>query len=198
MRSFLFLFVFLSIFAVVGCSSHQTSNSNTSVQEETENPKRLATLSEITPLVKVGMGMEDIHKAEDELKKDSKHLREVNDGYKLSGDIWKAKDGYLVLFYEANVVKEIKTFTSIDELNSYVRDLKLAAAQQKTVDIQTSTWNPKLVSIGMTKEEVLTEGWGKPNEVHTTTTANSTSEQWVYSGYRYLYFENEVLVTIQD
>ncbi|WP_342046003.1 hypothetical protein [Bacillus sp. OTU530] len=198
MKNFFLLLVFLSIFAV-GCSFNQTSNSNASVQGETETPKKLATLSEITPLVKVGMGMEDIHKAEDKLKENSKHLREISDGYKLSGDIWKAKDGYLVLFYEANVVKEIKTFTSIDELNSYVRDLELAAVQQKTVDTQTRTWNPQPVSIGMTKEEVLTEGWGQPNKINRTTTANGVSEQWVYAGYRYLYFdETGTLVTIQD
>jgi len=60
------------------------------------------------------------------------------------------------------------------------------------------TENPRTVSIGMTREEVLTEGWGRPRDVNKTTTANTVSEQWVYSGYKYLYFEDGILTTIQD
>lgn len=75
-------------------------------------------------------------------------------------------------------------------------------AEQKQADLEDKadqrTADPHQVEIGMTKEEVLTEGWGRPEDVNRTTTANGTSEQWVYSGYRYLYFEDGILVTIQD
>ena len=40
--------------------------------------------------------------------------------------------------------------------------------------------------------------WGKPIDVNTTTTARGTREQWVYSGHRYLYFENGILTAISD
>jgi hypothetical protein len=60
------------------------------------------------------------------------------------------------------------------------------------------TKNPKTVSIGMTKEEVLTEGWGRPIDINRTITANGTSEQWVYDDNKYLYFENGILTAIQD
>ena len=67
---------------------------------------------------------------------------------------------------------------------------------KKKADLRTE--NPKEVRIGMTKEEVLKEGWGRPNDINKTTTAYGVSEQWVYSGYKYLYFEDGILTAIQD
>ncbi|WP_079515848.1 hypothetical protein [Rossellomorea marisflavi] len=55
-----------------------------------------------------------------------------------------------------------------------------------------------LPTIGMTAEEVRNSKWGEPIKVNRTTTATSVSEQWVYRDYRYLYFENGILTTIQD
>jgi hypothetical protein len=69
---------------------------------------------------------------------------------------------------------------------------------QLNQEIEDRTKNPQEVKIGMTKEEVLTDGWGTPEDVNKTTTENGTSEQWVYSGYRYLYFEDGILKEIQD
>ncbi|MGS2779879.1 hypothetical protein ACVBAX_21310 [Robertmurraya sp. GLU-23] len=54
------------------------------------------------------------------------------------------------------------------------------------------------VKIGMTKDEVLNSSWGKPDSINTTTSVYGNSEQWVYGNGNYLYFENEVLVTIQN
>jgi hypothetical protein len=39
--------------------------------------------------------------------------------------------------------------------------------------------------------------WEGPDDVNTTVTAFGTTEQWVYSGNRYLYFTNGVLTAIQ-
>ncbi|USK69190.1 lipoprotein [Peribacillus asahii] len=55
-----------------------------------------------------------------------------------------------------------------------------------------------LPTIGMTTDEVLNSKWGRPQDINRTTTANGTSEQWVYDGYKYLYFEDGILTTIQD
>ena len=53
--------------------------------------------------------------------------------------------------------------------------------------------------IGMTMNQVVDQtNWGAPRDRNRTTTAKGTREQWVYSPRRYLYFENGVLVTIQD
>ncbi|MEK5430880.1 hypothetical protein MKY88_08390 [Lysinibacillus sp. FSL R7-0073] len=55
------------------------------------------------------------------------------------------------------------------------------------------------VYIGMTKEQVLATNWGKPNDINRTITTDHISEQWVYSAYdKYLYFEDGILVAIQD
>lgn len=65
-------------------------------------------------------------------------------------------------------------------------------------EMENRTANPKPVTIGMTKEEVLTEGWGQPKDINRTTTVYGVSEQWVYPNYQYLYFEDGILVTIQN
>ncbi len=50
----------------------------------------------------------------------------------------------------------------------------------------------------MTTEQVINEtNWGKPSRRNTTITTSGTREQWVYY-HQYLYFENGVLVTIQQ
>lgn len=54
------------------------------------------------------------------------------------------------------------------------------------------------VYIGMSKYKVINCGWGKPDKINRTTTAFSTSEQWVYKGGNYLYFEGDRLVAIQN
>jgi PBP1b-binding outer membrane lipoprotein LpoB len=58
-------------------------------------------------------------------------------------------------------------------------------------------------SIGMTALELSNSRWGIPNNIINTTTggpANKTtaSQKWVYSGYRYVYLENNVVTAIQE
>lgn len=53
------------------------------------------------------------------------------------------------------------------------------------------------VRIGMTKE-MCEDSWGKPESINRTTNAYGTSEQWVYDGGNYLYFDNGKLTSIQN
>jgi len=53
------------------------------------------------------------------------------------------------------------------------------------------------VIIGMSKE-ICKLSWGEPYDVNRTITKNIKFEQWVYSMGNYLYFENNILVAIQD
>ncbi|TXD81073.1 hypothetical protein ESY86_20150 [Subsaximicrobium wynnwilliamsii] len=53
------------------------------------------------------------------------------------------------------------------------------------------------VRIGMTKE-MCEDSWGKPESINRTTNAYGTSEQWVYDGGSYLYFDNVKLTSIQN
>jgi hypothetical protein len=53
-------------------------------------------------------------------------------------------------------------------------------------------------AIGMTAEEVENSTWGKPTKINKTTYAWGTSEQWVYSGHRYIYLKNGTVTAIQE
>jgi hypothetical protein len=54
------------------------------------------------------------------------------------------------------------------------------------------------IRIGMTKAEVLASKWGAPSRKNVTTTKDHVTEQWVYRGSQYLYFEDGVLTSIQQ
>lgn len=51
--------------------------------------------------------------------------------------------------------------------------------------------------IGMTKDEVLEGAWGSPQRKNITENASGTHEQWVYSNGRYIYFDNDIVTSIQ-
>ena len=53
------------------------------------------------------------------------------------------------------------------------------------------------VIIGMNKE-ICKLSWGEPYDINRTITKSRIFEQWVYSMGTYLYFENDILVAIQD
>lgn len=53
------------------------------------------------------------------------------------------------------------------------------------------------VIIGMPPEEVRYSSWGRPERINRSTSASGTSEQWVYGGQNYLYFEDGRLTSIQ-
>lgn len=55
----------------------------------------------------------------------------------------------------------------------------------------------KGVSIGMTQEQVKSSSWGEPKKINTTQSKYGVSEQWVYEGGNYLYFDDGILTTIQ-
>ena len=53
------------------------------------------------------------------------------------------------------------------------------------------------VAIGMTKPMCI-DAWGKPQDINRTTGTYGVHEQWVYNMKSYLYFENDILTTIQN
>ena len=55
----------------------------------------------------------------------------------------------------------------------------------------------KKVKIGFTKEMCI-EAWGRPYDINRTITAYCVYEQWVYGIGCYLYFEGDILKTIQN
>lgn len=63
---------------------------------------------------------------------------------------------------------------------------------------QRAEWRKEGVHIGMTAERVLLSSWGKPESINRTVYSFGVHEQWCYPGYQYLYFEDGILVTIQN
>jgi hypothetical protein len=53
------------------------------------------------------------------------------------------------------------------------------------------------VHVGMTAEQVRL-AWGKPEHVNSTVTANRRSEQWVYHSQQYVYFEDDIMTSLQQ
>lgn len=52
--------------------------------------------------------------------------------------------------------------------------------------------------IGMSREKLANSTWGSPEDINKTTYSWGTKEQWVYSGYRYIYLEDGVVTAIQE
>lgn len=64
--------------------------------------------------------------------------------------------------------------------------------------ISISTDPVKEPEIGMTTSMVENSTWGKPKDINKSTYSWGTTEQWVYSGNRYIYFENGIVTAIQE
>lgn len=85
---------------------------------------------------------------------------------------------------DLNYNKENNTIT--DNIGTYIKQDILSVEKMKTP------------SIGMTKSEILKSTWGKPKDINRTTTKYGTHEQWCYNNYKYIYFENDIVTSIQD
>lgn len=119
----------------------------------------------------------------------------------------------LPLFLLANFAyAETIPQTAIDKAIAVVsqktdeRQKELNAAQAKLSEFEKQE-NIRLaelakkpdVKIGMSKSQVINQSnWGEPKYINRTVTKHGTHEQWVYSEYRYLYFDNGRLTVIQD
>lgn len=60
------------------------------------------------------------------------------------------------------------------------------------------TSEPIAPTIGMTGEQVRNSSWGNPIKINKTTFEWGTTEQWCYSNYRYIYFEDGKVTAIQE
>ncbi len=79
---------------------------------------------------------------------------------------------------------------------------KASAILQRIAEIETEGKKEREqreaeMALGMTKSQATTL-WGSPQKINRTRTTVGTSEQWVYSRNRYLYFDNGILTAIQD
>lgn len=107
---------------------------------------------------------------------------------------------YYVLTTDEDGEKCIKVISPFDRSDSahaiynytkYHTKEELIERTQKSQDMTAPL-------IGMTASEVLKSTWGEPEKINKTTTAYGVTEQWVYSGNRYVYLEDGVVTAIQE
>lgn len=96
-------------------------------------------------------------------------------------------DGTIHLFdYNSKILSNNKVI--VHKKHIYPGDNKTQQPIQET---------EKEPAIGMTKAEVLKSTWGEPEKKNITETLYGTSEQWVYSNNRYIYFTDGIVTAIQ-
>lgn len=100
--------------------------------------------------------------------------------YVEDGEIWQKRNNATHTIWE--------TKAHIEERN----ERELQKEQEELANIKS---NP---TIGMTEQEVLDSAWGEPRNKNITTTVWGTTEQWVYSNNRYIYFDNGIVIAISQ
>lgn len=80
----------------------------------------------------------------------------------------------------------------------YHEDLDLSVVYNHVDKFHDEIPEKREPKIGMTVEEVEESTWGSPEKVHKYTYAWGVKEQWCYSGYRYIYFENGIVTAISE
>lgn len=88
-------------------------------------------------------------------------------------------------------------YADIDASNNYhlSSSLKTDKILKRESVISEEIKNPL---VGMTADEVKQSTWGEPEKINKSTYSWGTSEQWCYSGYRYVYLDNGIVTSIQE
>ena len=76
------------------------------------------------------------------------------------------------------------------------QDVKLKAEAMERTRAEQAAANGG-VWIGMSRHEAESSPWGKPTSISTSTYSFGVHEQWAYPDYKYLYFQNGALTSIQ-
>lgn len=80
--------------------------------------------------------------------------------------------------------------------------MEIELCMEKASDEEYYIIKNNIPYIGMTKDEVLSSSFGRPDDINTTITQYGSHEQWVYrlSNYKsvYLYFDDGILTSIQN
>lgn len=131
-----------------------------------------------------------------------------NDLYKYTYDQYycKYENNVLYIFYNESQMDDLEkaVFKMKQENGKLICSTNYSSKIQATLSkISNNTKLKDKVkilepSIGMTKTEVENSTWGKPTKINKTTTSYGVREQWCYSNYKYIYFENGVVTSIQE
>lgn len=121
-----------------------------------------------------------------------------------TGCVWKVKDvtieeTYFDIALGLENEKGESIFFDLDNISDEDFILPKATALNYKKTFGDEIWNLILngkVKIGMTKKMCILS-WREPESKNETITAGKKSEQWVYKGGSYLYFDNGILTAIQ-
>jgi hypothetical protein len=86
---------------------------------------------------------------------------------------------------------------STSALEGSVSGFSSSAGTSEDQRLRETAIAEKRVVAGMTREEVRSS-WGEPEHINTTTYGQNVHEQWVFSGSRYVYFEDGVVTSFQQ
>lgn len=121
----------------------------------------------------------------------------INDIY--ANDLDYSMITYYALSTTEDGKKCIKVISPFDKHGKHTYYVETVAYTKEDLIKRTQNSQQMLSpQIGMTSEEVKKSTWGEPIKINKSTYVWGTMEQWVYSGYRYVYLENGVVTAIQD
>lgn len=114
---------------------------------------------------------------------------------KLSEDGYNNNIVYAFMYNEDGQPQRYEVKVNADnEIESVIKTLQIKTNNEQF----KKEFNRIPPAIGMTAEEVKNSTWGEPIKINKSTYSWGTSEQWVYSGYKYVYLDNGVVTAIQE
>lgn len=99
-------------------------------------------------------------------------------------------DNFVSLYSADGLQRHIK---NQERLKEYYEEKRKEESSKPTEPTEQKT-EPR---IGMAASDVEKSSWGKPNKKNITEYEWGISEQWVYSGNRYIYIKNGIVTSIQ-
>lgn len=108
---------------------------------------------------------------------------------KLSYEVYDAREGNNINLFSEQGLADYK-----ESEKQYEESLEKKKQEEKSSQKSIEKPTPQ---IGMTASEVEASSWGKPVRKNITEYPWGKREQWVYSIYRYIYFENGRVTSIQ-
>jgi hypothetical protein len=116
-------------------------------------------------------------------------------------DTWECTDSTDGHKYRATQSVAADVCTKIDDVDHSLDGLSEVARQAVLDSRKPRPLTAEILDlkIGISRSDAMRAFfWGPPGHINKTTTARGISEQWVYEGGKYLYFENGILTAIQN
>lgn len=124
--------------------------------------------------------------------------------------VWKDYDNsaYVACWYSENTIKMNWEFDESIESSKEASDMKRlmqsvdgknnTVADDEIIEKVLEDRKKKEPQIGMTADEVRQSIWGEPDDINKSTYSWGVKEQWCYSDYRYIYFEDGIVTSIHE